>query len=251
MQNTTSRENPLDLSYLQQIRTLIDTLAGTQAGALSAGAEAIADALKNSRFLYAFGTGHSHMMALELFYRAGGLARVCPILDTALMLHDGAVKSSFVERVEGYAAEVLARYPLQKGDVLLIASNSGRNAVPVEMAREAKARGATVIALTSLAHAASAPSRHSSGTHLHENADIVIDNGGIAGDACLEVEGVGRTSPTSTVVGCTALHLMVHNAILRLAEQGCPPEIFQSANSDGGRQNDDYIRKYSPFIKHL
>ena len=149
MQNTTSRENPLDLSYLQQIRTLIDTLAGTQAGALSAGAEAIADALKNGRFLYAFGTGHSHMMALELFYRAGGLARVCPILDTALMLHDGAVKSSFVERVEGYAAEVLARYPLQKGDVLLIASNSGRNAVPIEMAREAKARGATVIALTS------------------------------------------------------------------------------------------------------
>ena len=113
------------------------------------------------------------MMAEELFYRAGGLARVYPILEDALMLHNGAVKSTGMERLEGYAELILNRYPCQAGDCLIIASNSGRNAVIVEMAAAARERGLKVIALTNLTHSRAQESRHTSGKKLYQIADVV------------------------------------------------------------------------------
>lgn len=70
----------------------------------------------------------------EGFFRAGGLVRFIPVLDPPLMLHEGALASTRLERLEGYAAGVLARYPVRSGDVMIVASNSGRNAVPIENA---------------------------------------------------------------------------------------------------------------------
>src|SRR5436190_696293 len=96
--------------------------------------EWLGEALVNEKFLYAFGTGHSHLLAEEIFYRAGGLARACPILDDRLMLHKEAIEATYIEREEGYAAKLLDLYPVEHGDVLIVASNSGRNAVPIEMA---------------------------------------------------------------------------------------------------------------------
>src|SRR3954468_6608369 len=82
------------------------------------------------------------------FYRAGGLARACPILDERLMLHKEAIEATYIEREEGYAAKLLDLYPVESGDVLIVASNSGRNAVPIEMALGGRARGMKVIAIT-------------------------------------------------------------------------------------------------------
>ncbi|MFM8361274.1 MAG: sugar isomerase domain-containing protein, partial [Haliscomenobacter sp.] len=127
--------------YISNLQDLISRVLETQMEQVEAAGNIIAETLLHQGFVYTFGTGHSHMMAEELFYRAGGLARVYPILEDALMLHNGAVKSTGMERLEGYAELILNRYPCRAGDCLIIASNSGRNAVIVEMAAAARERG--------------------------------------------------------------------------------------------------------------
>lgn len=133
--------------------------------------------------IYVFGSGHSHMIAEELYARAGGLALVKAILPQELMLIDFPTKSTFIKRLSGYAAPLLDLYRLEAKDVLLVISNSGRNPVPVEMAMAARNKGAKVIAITSLAHSKSCLARHASGLRLFETADVVLDNHVPAGDA--------------------------------------------------------------------
>ena len=123
--------------YFAQIHTLLDQVLETQADAISRAVTAVADALQQGGTLYTFGTGHYHMLAEEVFYRAGGLVKVYPILDTPLMLHESASRSTQLERLPGYAASLLdCGISPKPGDICFLFSNSGRNAVPVEMALE-------------------------------------------------------------------------------------------------------------------
>ena len=212
-------------------------------------ARIIYQALTDGHYLYTFGTGHGHMLAEELFYRAGGLVRVRPILLENLMLHVNATASTEAERQEGLAAQILAEYPAGEGDVLIIASNSGRNAVPVELSMAARERKVAVIALTSLSHSHSVASRHKSGLRLFETVDIVIDNHGVPGDACIPA-GENFVSPTSTVAGAAILQAIVAQ-VSALSDRGSV-ETFVSSNVDGGdSKNAAYIRKYQGTVKSL
>ncbi len=149
--------------YFQAVASQLAEIRATQQMAIEQASSWVAEALINDRFIYTFGSGHSHTLAEETFYRAGGLARTVAILDEKLMVHESAVESTQWERKEGYAADVLKRYPIGAGDVLFVVSNSGRNAVPIEMAIEGAKRGAKVIAVTSLKYLSAVTSRHSSG----------------------------------------------------------------------------------------
>ena len=100
-------------TYIEVIEKLLQQVKTEQQANIEQAAVVIADAMKKNNWLYVFGSGHSHMMAEELFYRAGGLVRVYPILDPAFMLHEGAVKSTAIERLPGYAKIILDDYPLK------------------------------------------------------------------------------------------------------------------------------------------
>src|ERR1700728_631906 len=133
--------------YFEAVRSQLEAIEQTQRENMEMGAQWVPDALQAGRFIYAFGAGHSHVLAEEVFYRAGGLARVIPILDERLMVHKSASSSTEWGRKEGLAAEILSRYTLGAGDVLFVISNSGRNPVPIEMALEGVRRGAKVVAI--------------------------------------------------------------------------------------------------------
>ena len=216
-------------------------------------AELFAETLKNNHNIYLFGTGHSHMLAEEMFYRAGGLVNIRPILETSLMLHESASKSTEIERLPGYAEIILSHYGVQKGDTIIIISNSGRNSVCVDTALLCKDMGVNVAALTSVTHSKSGESRHASGKRLFEIADIVLDNHGCYGDACVKIDGLGKTvSPTSTVVGAAILNAIEAQCVDILVSQGIEPEVFSSSNVDGGDEiNTAYVKKYIGEIKHL
>src|SRR5947208_2455503 len=169
--------------YLGKALEVAHRAAETQLGAIRVAAALVADALAGGRTFWVFGTGHSHALAEELYGRAGGLADVRAILEPGLMLHEGLQKSSLLERLPGLADVLLEINPLESGDVVLIASNSGRNAVPVEFALGARKRGVKVIDLTSLAHSTATTSRAPGGQRLFETADVVLDNCGVPGDA--------------------------------------------------------------------
>ena len=221
--------------YLAEASRLVERLAGDEWASLSAAAALVADSLARGGSVHAFGTGHSHMLAEELFYRAGGLVRVKPILFEGLMLHAGAELSTSLERLSGVAAALLEQHPIASGDVLVVASNSGGNAVVREMAGLARARGIPVIAIVSRAHASSGSARAAGATNLQDVADVVIDNGGAPGDAAVAIDGFAqRVGPTSTVVGAAALNAIVAEAAERLVAQGIEPDVFLSSNVEGG-----------------
>lgn len=237
--------------YLQKIQAQLTGIRATQAAALTQAAAWVAAALQHDGFIYTFGSGHSHVLAEETFYRAGGLVRAAAILDGKLMVHESASESTAWERREGYAAEVLARYPLKAGDVLCIVSNSGRNAVPIEMALEAKRRGAKTVAITSTQQSGAFASRHASGKKLAEVADVAIDNGGIVGDACVEIPGLPqRMGPASTITSAFILNGLFALAAEQCVAAGHVPEVYASINSDA-TSNDAYLAKYRSRIRHL
>jgi uncharacterized phosphosugar-binding protein len=217
------------------VSRLVDRLVADQWPHIVAAAEAVVGALASGGTVHAFGTGHSHVLAEELYYRAGGLVRVEPILFDGLMLHTDARRSTSLERLPGLADVLVAHHPVRPGDVVVIASNSGGNAVTSELATEVRRRGAIVVAVTSLNHATSDLARATSYPRLHEVADIVIDNGGAVGDAAVAVEGFeARVGPTSTVVGAAVLNAVVAGAVGPLVAAGPPPEVYTSSSVEGG-----------------
>jgi uncharacterized phosphosugar-binding protein len=238
--------------YRDTIVAIIDGILNGQAKALDAVRDAVADALRADRIIHVAGSGHSHLLAEEVFYRAGGIAAAQAILDEDLMLHRGAERSTMIERESGQAARVLGRYSITPGDVVFIASNSGRNAFPLEMAMLAKAAGATTVAITSLAHARTVMSRHTSGKRLFELTDHVLDNGGTYGDGALEIEGMpARMGPTSTIIGVYLLNTVIAEAVEKMTAEGHRVDVFQSANADETGDAGPMIARWRARIKGL
>lgn len=237
--------------YFDAVSALLEKAKKTQADALERAARVIADAFERDGWLYAFGTGHSHLLAEEIFYRAGGMARVRPMLETGLMLHEGAAKSTELERLSGYAEILFNEYRPRRGDVMIIISNSGRNSLCVEMAALARENGVKTVALTSVAHSSRCSSRDKSGKRLFELADITLDNGGCYGDACVSF-GDRTAAPTSTVIGAALLNALECAVIEEAERRGLPIELFISSNVDSDSSNDENIlKKYRGVIKSL
>ena len=243
--------NALD-TYFDNLYALLARTHETQKDAMETAARRIAQCFKDGGMLYTFGTGHGHLLALEIFYRAGGMARVCPILDEKLMLHVSAAGSTLEERKEAWVALLLERYPIKAGDVLISISNSGRNAVPVLLAKEAQQRGAYVIALTSMNHTTAVTSRNSLNLRLFETADLILDNGGVLGDASVSFADGSMVGPTSTAIGAALLQVIVCRVKELSLEEGFEADFFKSSNVDGGDEgNDRLIERYKDMIPGL
>lgn len=217
--------------YIAHLRELLDQMRQTQRDPLERAAALVAQSLAAGGVLHLFGTGHSHMIAEEVFYRAGGLIAVNAMLDPEVVLSGGAVRSTATERTSGKAAEIAAGYDLRDGDVGVVISNSGRNPAPVEMAQLMRERGMAVIGLTSLTHSRAVAPLDPPGAKLFEVVDVVLDNGGAYGDACLDLPGVPqRVGPTSTVIGAALIQSVVLLAMEKLAARGVSVVNLPSAN---------------------
>ena len=234
------------------LHEMLQQVEETQAEAIRAAGQLAANCLANDGLIHVFGAGHSHLLAEEIFFRAGGLAAVNPIFDSGLMLHESALSSTDLERLEGYAAIVLSRYTFSAHDLMIVISNSGRNAAPIEAAMEARRRKLPVIAVTALAYSQSSASRHSSGKRLFELADVVLDNCGRPGDGAVQVAGLPeRICPTSTIIGAALLHAVIYEAVSILLAKGMPPAIIRSANLDSKEDSRESLRPFRKRVRHL
>lgn len=238
-------------AYYNAVTGMLSEVIETQAGAIAEAGRLGAEAILNGGLIHALGTGHSHMIAEEMFTRAGGLVLANAIFEPSLMLHEGVQRSSALERLPGYAERLLATEPLSSGDLLIVISNSGRNAVPVEAALIGRERGLKVAAITSVAHSQSQPPNHASGKRLFEVADVVIDNCGVPGDAVLPVAAPGRGTAeptvmacaTSTVVGAFIMQALMSAVVERLAAAGMDPlPVLRSGNIEGASEHNRRVR---------
>jgi uncharacterized phosphosugar-binding protein len=207
-------------------------VAATQGDALEEAAGLVAASVAAGGVLHLFGAGHSQLLALDAYARAGGLACVHPILDSALSPATG-LELAQVERTEGRAAAILAGEDLRPGEVVVVISNSGVNAVPVEVAFGCRERGLRVVALTNLEQARATAPRHPSGARLHELADVVIDNRCPPGDAAVTLASGDRVGPLTTVAGAAVVAALCARVAELLLAQGRRPPVLASQNLDG------------------
>jgi len=230
--------------YLEKI---IENLKGIEEGEaekLSEAAKAVAEVIVNDGLIFVFGCGHSHLPGLDAFYRAGGLANVSPMLDTDLMLHNGAAKSSRMEKMSGIAPEVFRRYAPSEKDIIFIFSASGKNRVPKELADTARSAGVKCIGVSSSAY-------FEKGGSLHGHVDIAIDCKIPYGDACMEV-GEAKMGGLSTYAACFILSTCLINGARLALEQGVKPPVYLSGNVEGGREHNLVLENlYMGKVKHL
>ena len=238
--------------YLQAVRELQTRVVEGQQATLIEVAERMAETIRRDRRIFLFGTGHSHILAEEGFYRAGGLANVVPILTGHLMLHQLPALGSRLERTPGLADVILDRYVPEPGEMLFVFSNSGVNRLPVEMALQGRERKMFVVGISSFAYSRQAP-LSDLGVRLDESVDLALDNGGIPGDALLELADFSwRVAPSSTVICSLIWNCLVSETARLLIKSGITPPIFVSINVAGAAEhNQALLEKWHPRNIHL
>ncbi|MFW5864773.1 MAG: SIS domain-containing protein [Candidatus Izemoplasmataceae bacterium] len=242
----------MSFQYYRIVKNILDDVITQEEKNIKEAITLLVDTIKGKRQVFAFGASHAGIVTEELFYRAGGLAIINPIFDAPLMLNTRPVtQTSKMERLEGYGIIIGEKTPFKKGDLLLVHSVSGRNPVALDLVLYAKSKGVKIISITNLKYSKSVTSRHTSKKRLFELSDIVIDNHGDIGDACVHVEGINqKVAATSTVVATTIVNIIISEAAIKLAEEGITPPIFHSANLDGGDQHNKEIFKHYKKIIH-
>ena len=222
--------------YHQRISEILQEVFSEETVPMEEAANAIAAANREGRSIFGFGCNHAGLITLELFYRTGGMVTINPIRAPGMMLElSPPTMTSEMERIPGYGKIILNNEPCKEGDILIIHSVSGRNAVTIDMAECAREKGMTVIVVTNMNTATSVTSRHPSGKMLHDFASILIDNHGDHGDATIRLEGFEqKLASSSTVVGAAILNAVTARASEILWEEGIRPPVFMSGNIDGG-----------------
>lgn len=239
--------SPLAGSYLATATTLLEKAVAVNAPVLKQLGPVIGESLARGGVLHLFGSGHSDIIARELVGRAGGLVCISSIPD---------VTGGFIENLAGYGTKVAERYDRQygllPGETVIVISNSGKNASPIEVALYARAKGLHVVGLTCVEMAKSAATVHPGGKRLHEIADHVLDNCGMPGDAVVPVTAEVMAGPTSTFIGATLLNLLSLGVVDWLKAGGHPLPVLRSQNLPGAIEyNRELAKKYKGRLSRL
>ena len=230
--------------YLEQIVEILQRIEREERAKMTEAAETVADVICRDGIIYTFGCGHSHLPCLDTFYRAGGLACVSPIFDEDLMLHDGAAKSSRMEKMPGIAAEAFRRHHVTPNDLIVVISASGKNAAPVEMCECAKKAGVKLVTISSSAYI-------DHGAKLLSLGDIAVDCKVPYGDAVIDV-GEAKMGGLSTYASLFILNSILIDGAKKALSKGTVPPVYRSGNVEGGTaKNVALEERYFGRIKRL
>jgi uncharacterized phosphosugar-binding protein len=217
-------------TWRRHIVGLLDETLERNDAAIGDVAAAITTTILAGRDVYAFGAGHSLALVGEMRRRAGGMKVVRPLWNAELTSRADEEAAGKLENVPGYYRQLTGGLDWGPGDLCWVISNSGRNALVVELALEARRHGVTVVGLVSATHAGTVSAAPGL-PKLPEIADYLLDNGGCFGDAALDIPGVAeRMAPTSTIVGAALIHAVWAEVAERLVARGHVPEVWGSVN---------------------
>jgi uncharacterized phosphosugar-binding protein len=222
-------------SYFQLLKSKIDEISHDTQG-INKAAEICVESLINGGAIHIFDSGH--MVSQELVRRAGGLVALNRLnfnlnVDNVVRSRSDDPPADTISY--GYIKHIFDTNQLREGDVLFVGSVSGKSANVVELAQQARLHGLTVIAITALAYSPKLESKHPSGLHLFECADLVLDNHATYGDAMLEVEGVDfPVFPMSGIGAAAVLWGVTAGIIERMLEKGLKPTVYPSINRPNG-----------------
>lgn len=238
--------------YLQATTSVLSHIVASERDALTHVVTWFADSIAADGLVHTFGTGHSSLLACDGLYRAGGLACVNAIVEPFTTFESGAIAGTQFERTAGLAERILDRYVLQPEDTLVVFSNSGVNALPVEVTQLAQTRGVRTVAVSSKAYAKQA-SQQKGVPSLFDVADVAIDNHVVPGDAALSLaEGRYRMGSLSTITGAFIWNVLISESAALLVERGLNPPVYISSNMpDAIENNRALVDRYRHRIRHL
>ncbi len=247
-----------DFGYFESLLKNFKQVNDTQTENIQKAAKLMADAIENDRLISVYGGGgHTTLCMGEMFFRAGGLACINPIMETGLSVFNQALKYLELERTVNYGSAIMKYYDLQKDDVLIIFHNIGINPATIDAAMEAKSRGVKIIAVSSTAWQEEMPKdhfiRHPNKTNLFDYADVCIEDFNPVGDAVVNVPGLDTPiAPVSNIIDFYIAHLLEIETVKQCIERGITPPVWSSANTPGGdEKNAKYLKKYRPLVKML
>ena len=242
----------------------MDAVAAQRA-AIEQAADWFARTILAGRMVHLFGSGHSRILVEEMWPRYGSFPGFNPIVELSLSFHNLVVGSNgqrqamFLENVSGLAERILRNFDLSPQDSALVASSSGCNVVPIEMAEQFRGRGVKVVVIISRQHSEASMSQHSTGKKLQDFADLVLDTGAPAGDAMIQLPGLDTpVSPGSTVGGCLLVNSIKAEVAARLTQAGHPPKVL-TAGALIGKQRatelfeaayDEHARRLAGLYAH-
>ena len=238
-----------EFEYMNRISEILEEVYETNKDTIKMLAEKFAENIMADKMIHTFGTGHSHMLGIELFARAGGLGNVDAMLDPDTLTAHGALRSSLLEKTSGISDIIYDDHKIEKGDIMIITSNSGRNSMPIEMAMRCNKEGIYVVAITSLKQSRNMTSRHPSGKRLFELADCVLDNCTPSGDGCLNINGY-VTGAVSSIASMFLVNTITSEALKIVIAKGFKPYVFQSQNVDGF-DNEAVYRHFEGRVKYF
>ena len=247
-----------DFGYVDNAIANIRKVVAEQDENIHRAAEMMADAIAADRLINVYaGGGHTTLAMGEMFFRAGGLANINPLMETALSVFNQALKYLELERTVNFGASIIKYYDIQKDDVVLFFHNIGINPATIDAAMEVKKRGGKIIAVASSYWQKEMPAdhfiRHPNGKNLFDYADVCIDDYNPVGDAVVNLPGLDTPiAPVSNVVDFTIAHLLEIECCRICLERGIVPPVWNSANTPGGdEKNAAYLKKYKPLVKSL
>ena len=252
-------------TYLEKCRGLLATVAA-QSPSIQRAAGWFADSILAGRMVHLFGSGHSRILVEEMWPRYGSFPGFNPIVELSLSFHNlvvgpnGQRQAMFLENVSGLAERILRNFDLSPKDSALVASSSGCNVVPIEMAEQFRKRGLKVVVIISKAHSEASKSQRADGRKLQDFADLVLDTGAPAGDAMVKVEGLETpVSPGSTIGGCLLVNSIKAEVALRLTRAGQPPRVLAAGAMIGAEKSaavfeeayDEHARRLAKLYEGL
>lgn len=247
-----------DYGFYQSIIDNLDKINATQSENIEKAGKMMAQAIAEDRLIHVYGGGgHTTLPVGEMFFRAGGLSCINPVMETGLSVFNQALKYLELERTVNYGAAIVKYYELQRDDVLIIFHNIGINPATIDAAMEAKKNGVKIIAVSSSCWQEEIPKdhfiRHPSKKNLFDFADVCIDDFNPVGDAQVLMPGLDTPiAPRSNIVDFYIAHLLEIAAVKACIDMGVTPPVWASANAPGGdEKNAAALKKYRPRVKML
>jgi uncharacterized phosphosugar-binding protein len=244
-----------DLRFLNKLNELAHRFEREQATHLHTAASWMADAIERDRLIYLFGGGgHTCLVMQELFWRAGGLANLCPMIDFAIHPATPAYMYLGHERMHGVGNHIVDYYDVQKDDLILLFHSYGFNAPTIDAALEAQRRGARTVGISSSDwDRKDFPLRHNSRKHLFDIVDVAIEDYVPFGDTVVDVEGFAQPiCGISSTIDFYIAHRLEQECVKECVRRRVEPPVWRSANVDGGDQyNAALRRRYNGRVKFL
>ena len=244
-------------SYFEQIDHIIEKVRTTQAGNIMRAAEILADTTEKGGIIYGFGTGHSHLVCDDAFWRAATPANYCALLEPSASGNQEITKSYYVENTYGIGKMIVDYHRITPNDCMIIISNSGNNIAPVDAALRAKEKGIPVIAITAVEYSDYLKTKHKDGVKLKDVADVVLNNCSLIGDAAVDIEGFEmKVGSTSTIPNVYLQNAILTQMVEILVERGFKPDVYYNGHlafmdENCAGHNDRLVDKYFYRIRNL